>query len=45
MPDDSGHRILTYTAEAGSEAAAALAGLHRLPLTLALDVARLGEAI
>ncbi|WP_104173866.1 helix-turn-helix transcriptional regulator [Arthrobacter sp. Y81] len=45
MPDDSGHRILTYTAEADSEAAAALTRLHRLPLTLAPDVARLGDAI
>ena len=45
MPDDSGHRILTYTAEEGSEAAAALTRLHRLPLTLAPDVARLGDAV
>lgn len=45
MPDDSGHRILTYIAEEGSEAAAALTRLHRQPCALALDVARLGEAV
>ena len=45
MPDDSGHRVLTYTAEPGSETAAALTRLHRLPLALALDVAGLGEAV
>lgn len=45
MPDDSGHRILTYTAEADSEATAALTRLQRLPLTLAAGVAGLGEAV
>lgn len=45
MPDDSGHRILTYTAEQGSEAAAALMRLQLLPLTQALDVARVGDAL
>lgn len=33
MPDDSGHRILTYTAEPGSKDAAALSQLHRLPIS------------
>ncbi len=42
MPDDSGHRILTYAAEPGSEAAAALARLQRPPLALAPDMAGIG---
>ncbi|WP_426990578.1 helix-turn-helix transcriptional regulator [Pseudarthrobacter sp. Y6] len=45
MPDDSGHRILTYAAEPGSEAAAALARLQRPPLALAPDLAGIGEAV
>lgn len=45
MPDDSGHRILTYTAEQGSEAAAALARLHRPSLTLAREGASLDRAV
>jgi transcriptional regulator with XRE-family HTH domain len=35
MPDDSGHRILTYTAETGSEAATAFTRLQRPPIALA----------
>lgn len=45
MPDDSGHRILTYTAEPRSEAAAALARLQRPPLTLLEDEARVHQAV
>lgn len=46
MPDDSGHRILTYTPEPGSEAAAAaFARLARPRLTLAADNAGLGQAV
>jgi hypothetical protein len=37
MPDDSGHRILTYTADPGSEAAAALTRMQRPPLTPARE--------
>ena len=45
MPDDSGHRILTYTAEPGSRAAAALDRLQRPSLTLAREGAELGRAV
>lgn len=45
MPDDSGHRILTYAAEPGSEAAVGLVRLQRPPLTLAPDMPDLGEAV
>lgn len=45
MPDDSGHRILTYTAEPGSPAAAALDRLQRPSLTLAREGAELGQAV
>ncbi|MCU1516128.1 MAG: family transcriptional regulator [Pseudarthrobacter sp.] len=45
MPDDSGNRILTYTAEPGSEAAAAIARLQRPPLTVVAGTARVGDAI
>lgn len=46
MPDDSGHRILTYTAEPDSEAAAALARLQRRPpLTFAREGSDLGHAV
>lgn len=48
MPDDSGHRILTYTAEQGSEAAAALAWLQGPPLTVVTvvaDDANVGQAV
>ena len=45
MPDESGHRILTYTAEPGSEAAVALTRLQRPPLTLARERTGLGQAI
>ena len=44
-PDDSGHRILTYTAEPGSVAAAALHQLQRRSLTLAREGAELGQAV
>jgi transcriptional regulator with XRE-family HTH domain len=37
MPDDSGHRILTYTAETSSETATALARLQRAPLAIARE--------
>lgn len=37
MPDDSGHRVLTYTAEAGSETAKALTQLQRAPLAVARE--------
>ncbi|MDQ5862608.1 MAG: helix-turn-helix transcriptional regulator [Actinomycetota bacterium] len=45
MPDDSGHRILTYTAEPSSEADAALARLQRPPLILVGDEASVGKAV
>ena len=45
MPDDSGHRILTYTAEPGSRAAAALDRLQRPSLALAREGAELGQAV
>lgn len=45
MPDDSGHRILTYTAEPGSQAAATLDRLQRPSLTLAREGAELGQAV
>ncbi|MEJ1181646.1 MULTISPECIES: helix-turn-helix transcriptional regulator [unclassified Pseudarthrobacter] len=45
MPDDSGHRILTYTAEPGSQAAAALDRLQRPSLTLAREGGELGQAV
>lgn len=45
LPDDSGHRILTYTAEPESEAATALTRLVRPSLTLAAaPKAGLGQA-
>lgn len=44
MPDDSGHRVLTYTAEPESETATALARLQRPPLALALARAGLVQA-
>ena len=37
MPDDSGHRVLTYTAEPESDTAKALTRLRRPVLTLAKD--------
>jgi transcriptional regulator with XRE-family HTH domain len=45
MPDDSGHRILTYTPEAGSRTAAALDRLQRPSLTLAREGAELDQAV
>jgi hypothetical protein len=45
MPDDSGHRILTYTAEPESAAAAALTRLQRPPIALASDGSGLGQAV
>lgn len=45
MPDDSGHRILTYTAEPDSEAAAALTRLQRAPLTIAPEGGSVGRAV
>lgn len=44
MPDDSGHRVLTYTAEPGSKTAAALARLQRAPLAIAREGASLDQA-
>jgi transcriptional regulator with XRE-family HTH domain len=45
MPDDSGHRVLTYTAEPGSETATALARLQRASLTIAREGASLDKAV
>jgi transcriptional regulator with XRE-family HTH domain len=45
MPDDSGHRILTYTAEPDSDDAAALSRLQRPSLTLAREGASLDQAV
>ncbi|MDR6508606.1 helix-turn-helix transcriptional regulator [Arthrobacter oryzae] len=45
MPDDSGHRVLTYTADPGSEAAAALARLQRPPLTVVAEDASVDQAV
>jgi transcriptional regulator with XRE-family HTH domain len=45
MPDDSGHRILTYTAEPGSETATALARLQRSPLAIAREGSSLDQAV
>ncbi|MBT2550094.1 helix-turn-helix transcriptional regulator [Arthrobacter sp. ISL-65] len=45
MPDDSGHRVLTYTAEPGSETATALARLQRAPLAIAREGASLDQAV
>lgn len=45
MPDDSGHRVLTYTAEPGSETATALARLQRPSLTLAREGAHFDQAV
>jgi hypothetical protein len=45
MPDESGHRILTYTAEPESEAAAALARLQRPALALTREGADLDQAV
>jgi transcriptional regulator with XRE-family HTH domain len=43
MPDDSGHRILTYTAEPGSKIAVTLARLQRAPLAIAREAP--GQAV
>jgi hypothetical protein len=45
MPDDSGHRVLTYTAEPGSETATALARLQRAPLAIAREGSNLDQAV
>lgn len=45
MPDDSGHRVLTYTAEPESETAAALTRLQRAPLAIARGGASLDQAV
>jgi transcriptional regulator with XRE-family HTH domain len=45
MPDDSGHRILTYTAEPESAAAAALGRLQRPAMALAPEGSGLGQAV
>ena len=45
MPDDSGHRVLTYTAEPGTESAKALARLQRAPLAIAREGADLDQAV
>ena len=45
MPDDSGHRFLTYTTEPCSEAVAALTRLEHPPLTRARDGASLEQAV
>ncbi|RAM38591.1 transcriptional regulator [Arthrobacter globiformis] len=44
MPDDSGHRVLTYTAEPGSETAAALTRLQWPALAMAPTRAGLAQA-
>ena len=45
MSDESGHRVLTYTAEPGSDIAAALARLQRAPLVLAREGTHFDHAV
>ena len=45
MPDDSGHRVLTYTAEPGTETAKALTRLQRAPLAIAREGADFDQAV